>query len=267
VNAAAIAVSDFQVFADRRRILAVDRFEMGRGEMIGVLGPNGAGKTTLFRGLLGLERRASGCVRVLGTEMLRARGAARARVRRRLGYVPQKVSVGGGLPLLVREVIAIGRAAARGPLRRLGPEDERLVDFWMERLGLRSLADARFVDLSGGEQRKTLIARAMTQKPEILLLDEPSAYLDLQWRERLVRLVDELHREEGVGILMIGHEPEGFPTRCRRILLIVNGRLVRDEPADTLFSSGCIEALHGEGLRLVRFGERWAMVPGGSPHA
>ena len=113
-------------------------------------------------------------ITVLGENVGRIRGAALAGLRRRIGYVPQLLPARSELPLTVREVVAIGRTARAGLFHPLSREDWQTMDYWIDRLGLFALADRAFSQISGGEQRKTIIARAMAQQPELLLLDEPN---------------------------------------------------------------------------------------------
>ena len=185
----ALEVSGLTVHAGRRCLLALEQVRAESGRITALMGPNGAGKSTLLRACLGLTRPSGGRIAVLGEEVARLRQAALAALRRRMGYVPQLLPGHSELPLTLREVVAIGRTARAGLLRPLSRRDWQLVDEWIDRLGLGDLANRSFRQLSGGEQRKTIIARAMAQEPELLLLDEPTANLDLGWRERMVETV------------------------------------------------------------------------------
>ena len=263
----AIRLSGLSVRAGRRTILEVDCLEIGRGELVGLLGPNGAGKSTLLRCLLGMQARAGGEVDVLGRRVSALRWAGLARLRRRIGYVPQWIPAGGEMPLTVREVVAIGRTGIAGMFRRLGPDHWRIVDEWIGRLRLTELAGRGFGQISGGERRKALIARAMVQQPELLLLDEPTANLDLGWRERIVEVIGELYRTLGLTVVLVCHELEVLPTCCDRVVILEDGRVTGDGPPAEVLSTSRIESLHGAGLQVVRNGGRWAVVPGGAGRA
>jgi len=258
----ALEMRDLVVGRPARPILQIRSLSLGRREFLAVLGPNGAGKTTLLRSCLGLQRHVRGEVTVLDRPVY-GPGAARPGLGGRIGYVPQLLTVAGEMPLTVREVVPIGRAGLAGLGRRLRRQDWQAVDGWIDRLGLSSLAQQRYCDVSGGEQRKTLIARAMAQQPSLLLLDEPTANLDLGWRERLVETVAELYRQWDLAVVLVCHELEVLPPCCGRIVLLESGRLAGDGPPDRVLDDGLIARLYGEGLALLSRGGRLAVVPQG----
>ena len=263
----AIQLDDLFVSAGRKAILSVSSLDIRQGELVGLLGPNGAGKSTLLRCLLGMQGRVHGGLDVLGRRVARLGSGALARLRRRIGYVPQLLPSRGEMPLTVREVVAIGRTGIAGLLRPLRRDDWRIVDEWIDRFGLTGLASQGFGEISGGEQRKTLIARAMVQQPELLLLDEPTANLDLGWRERIVEVIGELYRAMQLTVVLVCHELEVLPACCGRVVVLDDGRLIDDGPPDEVLSTTMIESLYGPGLSVVRSAGRWAVVPGEAVHA
>lgn len=200
---AALQLDNLMVRAGRRTILSVASLRVERSELVGLLGPNGAGKSTLLRCLLGIQGHVRGEVAALGLDVRSLTSRNLAGLRRRIGYVPQLLPSRSEMPLTVREVVAIGRTGIAGLLHPLRREDWRTVDEWMERLGLTPLARQGFSEISGGEQRKTLIARAMVQQPEMLLLDEPTANLDLGWRERIVAIIEELYHAMRLTVVLV----------------------------------------------------------------
>ncbi len=262
MSAAAVELRQVTVRAARRPLLDVAELRLERGRVVGLMGPNGAGKTTLLGVCLGLVGVASGEVRVLGQDVRARHGAALATLRQRIGYVPQLLPVQSEVPLTVREVVAIGRTAKAGWFRRLSTADWRIVDQWLDRLGLRPLAGRSFRELSGGEQRKTILARAMAQEPELLLLDEPTANLDLGWRERIVETIEALHQGSRLSVLLVCHELEVLPPSCRQVVLLDRGRLLAEGPPERVFTAERVAALYGAGLRPVHAQGRHAIVPG-----
>jgi iron complex transport system ATP-binding protein len=180
-----------------------------------------------------------------------------------LGYVPQLLAARCELPLTVREVVAIGRTARAGLFRSLAPADWRVVDHWLDRVGLAPLADRVFSRLSGGEQRKTMIARAMAQEPELLLLDEPTANLDLGWRERIVETIQQLHAQTGITVLLVCHEHEVLPPACRRVILLERGCLAAAGSPEEVFTTERIRQLYGSNLTVIHHAGRHAVVPAG----
>jgi iron complex transport system ATP-binding protein len=263
----AVEVQALEVHAGRRCLLQVDHVQADTGTITALMGPNGAGKTTLLRVCLGLATPSRGRVGVLGENVPGLRGAALAAFRRRLGYVPQLLAVRSELPLTVREVVAIGRTARAGLFRSLSPHDWQVVDHWLERVGLAPLADRVFSRLSGGEQRKTIIARAMAQEPELLLLDEPTANLDLGWRERIVETIQQLHEQTGISVLLVCHELEVLPPACRRVLLLEAGRVSAVGSPEAVFTTGRIRQLYGPNLTVFHHQGRHAVVPAGRDSA
>lgn len=262
-----LQIRGLTVRAGPKILLAIDRLSVRRGEFLGVLGPNGAGKTTLLRSCLGIQRHASGHVEVLGRPVGELGFIRRARLRRRIAYVPQLLPVRSEMPLTVREVVAIGRTGAAGLFRRFSRQDWRVIDEWIERLGLAPLAGQGYGEISGGEQRKALIARAMVQQPDILLLDEPTANLDLGWRERIVQLVESLYRSLQMTVLLVCHEWEVLPPSCRRVAVLRNGRLIADGAPEDMLTDELLESMYGPDLTVVRKAGRFAVVPGGGSDA
>ncbi len=267
MNEPAIEIRGLQVRARRRPLLTVERLDVPRGAFLGVLGPNGAGKSTLLETCLGLRPRAAGEVTVLGQPLNRLGLTARARLRQRIGYVPQRLAERSEIPLTVREVVAIGRSGVRGLLCPLTGDDHRIIDGWLDRLGLAELAGRGYGEISGGQQRKTLIARAMVQQPEILMLDEPTANLDLGWRERIVALVQELHADRRLTVILVCHELEVLPPACGRVVVLRDGRILADGPPEAVLHDGLMEALYGPGLSVRAQAGRYLVVPGGTRHA
>lgn len=262
MSAAAIELRHLTVHDGRRRLLDVAELRFEQGQVIGLMGPNGAGKTTLLGVCLGLVGVSGGEVRVLGQNVRALRGATLAALRQRIGYVPQLLPGHSELPLTVREVVAIGRTARVGWFRRLCAADWRIVDQWLDRLGLAPLSARAFREISGGEQRKTILARAMAQEPELLLLDEPTANLDLGGRERIVETIEALHREHRLSVVLVCHELEVLPPSCRQVVLLESGRWVAEGPPERVFTAERVAALYGAGLRPVHENGRHAVLPG-----
>jgi iron complex transport system ATP-binding protein len=261
---AALKCDGVKVHAGRRCVLDAEQLTAGAGEITAIMGPNGAGKTTLLRACLGLVTPSSGSISMLGEDVPSLRGAALASLRRRIGYVPQLLPAHGELPLTVREVVAIGRTARAGLFHRLSAEDWEAVDSWIERLGLASLAGRAFSQISGGEQRKTIIARAMAQEPELLLLDEPTANLDLGWRERIVETIEGLYAQTGVTVILVCHELEVLPPSCHQVLLLETGRVSATGTPEEVFSTERVKGLYGANLRALHRDGRHAVIPGGT---
>jgi iron complex transport system ATP-binding protein len=210
--------------------------------MLALVGPNGAGKSTLLKVAGGLLRPTAGRALLNDTDL----GTLRPReIARQIAVVPQDGPSPGGL--LVREMVALGRT----PYVRLllGPtsHDRRAVDWAMAAAGVVELAD-RFVDeLSGGERQRVILARALAQEPRLLLLDEPTANLDLQHQVAMLELVRGLTREEGLTVVAAVHDLQLAALYCDRVALMSAGQIV---------SQGSPEVVLTAPLLLETFGQR-----------
>ncbi len=256
-----IRIEGLRVNLGGRRVLDVDRLCVAAGEVLAVLGPNGAGKSTLLRVCAGYQRPSAGQVSVLGERLDRLGGFGITRLRCRIGYVPQMLAVAGELPVTVREVVAIGRGGIRGLLRPLDRQDWSIVDDWIERMGLSRVAHQAYAQTSGGEQRKALLARAMVQRPELLLLDEPSAHLDVGAREQMVQTIDRLHHILNLGIVLVCHEVEVLPPACRRVLILNRGSIEAVGTPEEALTAPRVRSLYGPGLCVLHRSGRHAVLP------
>ena len=255
-----ITVHDLDVRRAGRQILSVDLWEVGAGSLVGVLGPNGAGKSTLLKCLTGVVRPCPGSVHVLGHDIGRLGSVALTRLRRRVAYLAQLLAPGSEMPLTLREVVSIGRTGRAGLFRPLGASDWQLADQWIERLGLASVAEQPYATLSGGEQRKALLAMAMVQQPEILLLDEPTANLDVFWREQVVAALEMLH-QTGLTIVLVCHDLETLPPSTDQVLVLRHGQPIARGSCGDVLSPRLAEDLYGCDLTVLRRGARYMLAP------
>jgi zinc transport system ATP-binding protein len=196
-------------------------------EFVGIAGPNGGGKTTLLRLVLGLERPRRGMVRLLGEEPTRMMN------RSRIAYLAQRAQLGIEAPATVREVVTAGRTIARGLVRPLRAIDKELVEEAIERVGLTSMATRPRARLSGGQPQRAFIAKALAGNPEILVLDEPTAGVDVQAQTSLAELLEELRRELRTTILYVSHEFGAVEDYVDRLVL-VSGTILFDGPPSLL---------------------------------
>jgi ABC-type Mn2+/Zn2+ transport system ATPase subunit len=213
---AAIRVEDVWAGYDGHTALEEVGFTVTKGSIVGLIGPNGSGKSTLIKVILGMHRPWQGRVRVMGRES--------AAARRILGYTPQIETVDWQFPVTVGEVVMTGRYGRLGPLRRPTGADKAVVESCLERLRITEVADRQIGDLSGGQQRRVLIARALAQEPQVLLLDEPMAGLDAAIQHELMDLFEGL-RAEGKTLLIATHDLSCV-TGCFDRVLLLNRRIV-----------------------------------------
>ena len=228
-DAPALAFEDLRLRIGPREILRGVTLELGRGEMLGLAGPNGSGKTTLLRVASGVLPADAGAVRVRGRPTA---SFSRRELARELAVVPQDAHV--AFPFRVGEVVLMGRSPYLGPLGFETGADLRLAEEAMARVGIAPLAERSILELSGGERQLVLVARALAQDARVLLLDEPTAHLDLRHKIVVLDLVREYVRS-GRSALVVSHDLTLAARTCDRIALLREGALVATgTPADVI---------------------------------
>ncbi|AXH97807.1 metal ABC transporter ATP-binding protein [Ornithinimicrobium avium] len=195
--------------------------DVGRGEVVAVLGPNGSGKTTLVKGLLGLSEHLSGQVEVLGAPL------SRLRDRTRIGYVPQRHTLVGAVSATVSEVVDTGLLATRPWWRPADRTERERVREAIEVAGLADRATFDVDTLSGGQQRRVLIARALVSRPEVLVMDEPTAGVDRASQDVLAGVLHRL-ADEGTTLVVVTHELAALRGIVDRIVEVDTGHLTFD---------------------------------------
>jgi len=213
------------VYEGERRPAVKDvKLTIERNELVYVVGPNAAGKTTLLETINGLLPLSKGAVSVFGLDVL-AQGRV---VRCGIGYVPQDFLVKPGEPYTALDVVLMGRYGKIGVLHGPEKEDrERAVEA-MKLLGVGELGNKPMGKLSGGQQQKVMIARAIAKEPRILLLDEPFSNLDPESRGKIPSLIRRFHEENGLTTLIVTHDIHNMMKQCRRVVVMNNGRILAD---------------------------------------
>jgi zinc transport system ATP-binding protein len=226
------------------RVLEDVDLRIEQGDFLGLIGPNGAGKTTLLRIILGLEPPAAGTARLFGTP------ASVFREWRRVGYVPQRVTIDPTLPATVTEVVETGLGAALGWFARRTVEARRRVQASLERVGMAAHASTRLQALSIGQQQRVLIARALVPDPQLLLLDEPTGGIDPDAQGAFYGLLRHLNRERGVTLVLVSHDIAAV-AREVTTLACLNRRLVFHGPPHDFLTDTGLATLYGPSVRFV----------------
>ncbi|MGH2522750.1 MAG: ABC transporter ATP-binding protein [Anaerolineales bacterium] len=228
---------------------------VAEGEMLGLIGPNGAGKTTVLRALAGQHAPGAGVVLLEGKNVRGLSSLARAR---RIGLVPQGESL--AWPLTVEEIVALGRAAHRGWLLPLSAIDRDVIVWALARTHLTELRDRPVDKLSGGERQRTLIARALTQQPAVLLLDEPTANLDIHHQLQVLDLVRELVAAGKLAAVLAIHDLTLAARYCDRLVLLHAGHAIASGLPEAVLTSDNLRAVFDVQAELYRnpFGQ-WSL--------
>ena len=216
-----VELHDASIGYDDSAVLTNVGMTIDTGDFTAIVGPNGAGKSTLVKGVLGLVGLTAGTLALFGAP------ASQFRERWRIGYVPQRQTIGGPIPATVGEVVSSGRLPRSGVLRLQSTADRAAVNDAMTKVGLIHLAKRPVHQLSGGQQRRVLIARALAGEAELLLLDEPTAGVDVEAQAALVDVLGELSNG-GVTIAVVTHDLEPFAAHLTRVLWVSRGQISYD---------------------------------------
>jgi iron complex transport system ATP-binding protein len=252
----ALAVDNLAVTLGGVRVVDGLSAQVEDGEWVALIGPNGAGKTTALRAIAGLVP-YEGAVRVLADD---AHGLGGRQLARRVALVPQIPLIPGDMT--VRAYVLLGRTPHLGYLGTERRSDHRAVDAALELLDLVHFAQRRLDTLSGGERQRATLARALAQDAPLLLLDEPTASLDMGRQQQVLELVDELRTRRGLTVLSTMHDLTLAGQYADRLLLINGGRLVAAGSADEVLTRALITEHYGAEVEVVDSrGSGFVVVP------
>ena len=240
MSLSAITVKDVLHAFDGRPVIEGLSFHVTQGRFFIVIGPNGSGKTTLLKLMVGLLPLKHGSIEIF------ERGISTYPVRelaRTIAYVPQHVHV--DFPFTVTQIVLLGRAPHLGLLGLEGQTDLEIARNAMATADVDHLADRRLDQLSGGEQQRVFIARALCQQPKIMLLDEPTTALDLTHQIRLMDLLEQLKYDQGVTIVMVSHDLNMAAMYADHLLLLSRGRVACSGPPKEVIHYDVLEEVYG----------------------
>jgi ABC-type Mn2+/Zn2+ transport system ATPase subunit len=190
-------------------------FTVHAGEFVGIIGPNGSGKSTLLKGILGLLKVFSGQIAYPGFGE-----SSLSMVRQQIGYVPQKSKNDISFPALVKEVVLMGLYSRIGWFRPVRSNHWEKVHDSLRWVGMAEYGDRPIGALSGGQQQRVMIARALVTSPQLLMLDEPTASVDISAQQEILETLAKLNQEQGMTIMMVTHDINEIVHACDKILLI-----------------------------------------------
>jgi zinc transport system ATP-binding protein len=223
-----IEVRSAVVAYDARPVLHDVNLSVHSGEVVAILGANGSGKSTLVKAVLGLIPLSGGSIRLFGVGRSDPGGArSLRRLSHRIGYVPQRLGAGGGVPATVGEVVSSGRLARRRVLQPVRTKDKVAVAAALSAVGLADRASTPVNTLSGGQQQRVLIARALAAEPELLVLDEPTAGVDAASQAAFAEALSTFVTGGGTALL-VAHELGPLQPLVTRAIVVHNGRIAHD---------------------------------------
>ncbi|MDQ0473960.1 ABC transporter ATP-binding protein [Labrys wisconsinensis] len=251
----ALSCSRLSVAYGRRKALSDFDLSLGRGEIRALIGPNGSGKSTALQALAGLIRPSAGHAEIDGRPI---GSMPRREIARRLAFLPQQPSAPD--EMRVGQLVRQGRFAHVGLFRSYAAHDEDAIRWALDSTGLTDFADRSLRELSGGERQRAWISAALAQEAQILLLDEPTSYLDIGYQIEVLDLIHRLSREKGVTIVLAIHDINQAMSICDRISLLEKGDLIFDGEPKALAESGLIEKVFRVKGRFVQ------IAPHAPPH-
>lgn len=244
-----LEIKDASFGYSKRTVLKDISFEVTSGEFFCLLGPNGVGKTTLFKSILGFIDVRGGEITLNGQNI---RKWSKPRLAKAIGYVPQAHTP--PFPYTVMDVILMGRMAHLGSFSSPSRKDVKIAEESMETLSISFLKNMIYTEISGGERQMVLIARALTQKPQLLILDEPTSNLDYGNQVRVLLQIKKLS-EEGIGVVMTSHFPNhAFLCSSKVALLNKNGFEVGT--ADELITETNMRDTYGINVKIAKIDDQ-----------
>jgi len=233
----AVKVDQLSVSYDKASVLWDVSFAIPRGKLVGVIGPNGAGKSTLLKALLGIVQPLSGQIEFLG------KPHSDKQVKRSIAYVPQRSAVDWDFPITVFDVALMGRYGRSGFCRRVKPADREAAMRALSMVGLEGFAHRQIGELSGGQQQKVFIARALLQEAEIYLMDEPFAGVDMATEKVIMSILDGL-RAKGNTLLVVHHDLQTVDQYFDFVLLL-NTSLIACGPVEEVYHKEMLAKTYG----------------------
>lgn len=217
-----------------------------KAQIISIIGPNGAGKSTVLKAFARLLKPQKGQVLLDGREIHNSPSKEIARI---MAVLPQSTSA--PMDILVKDLVACGRTPYQGHFSSLTHEDHQIIQRAMIETGVSDFAHRPLAGLSGGERQRVWLAMALAQEPEILLLDEPTTFLDIHHQLELMNLIQRLHKELGITILMVLHDLNHATRYSDRVIAIKDGEVFADGTVDEVMTEENFEKLYG--VKAIRF--------------
>jgi cobalamin transport system ATP-binding protein len=245
-NEPILEIREFSLRLGKKEILRDVSFNVCRGEYLSIVGPNGAGKTTLLKCIDRLLAGGTGSIRVFGRPL---ESYGRRELARRIAYVPQADA--RALPFTVREFVLMGRYPYLSPFSSVDREGIQAVEEALERTATGEFAERRLDTLSGGERQKVYLAAALAQQADVLLLDEPTTFLDYRHQAEIRDVLARANEESGVTIVSVTHDLNRAVLDSDRIVALRDGALAFCGPPAEIMNAGALERIYRTAFLLV----------------
>lgn len=235
-----ISAKQLNVGYDKKTVISDVNIEGMKGQIICLLGPNGVGKSTILRTISGLLAPVNGTVQINGENIKQIK---KSEIAKKLSIVLTD-TVSPNLTT-VNELVSMGRMPYTNFMGRLSVEDKQIVAESLEIVGAAHLKDRFYKELSDGEKQKVMIARALVQEPELIVLDEPTSHLDIKHKVEVIRILQKLVNEKHVTVILSLHDIDLALKGCQTVLLINNGQILAQGTPEEIIHSGSIQSLYG----------------------
>ncbi len=233
-----IDIKDVKIVFGNKTVLKDINFTVEAGEFIGIIGPNAAGKTTLIKTILGLIKPVQGTVSVFGSYP--------SKVRHRIGYVAQKPELNSHFPITVKDTVMLGRLGTNNFFGAYSVEDKKITEEILTVLNITNIADKKLTELSGGQLQRVWLARALVCQPEILILDEPTANIDVIAEEDIFKLLKDYNSK--MTILVISHDVAFISSYVDRVACVNQNLICHDIES---VNGKTIEELYGIDVSMI----------------
>lgn len=240
-----LEVKDLHAGYQKKEIVHGVSFTVERGEFVCVIGANGCGKTTVLKNLLGLIKPFAGEVSVNGVS---THAMSERELAHHFAYIPQAHTP--PFPFTVADVVIMGRTPYVGRMSVIKPRDRAIAWNALKRMSIEDLADRAYTDLSGGQQQLVLIARALTQQPDLLVMDEPTASLDFGNQQRVLTQMSLLSHED-MGVLMVTHDPDHALFVADKVIVMQDGVITRTGTPQECITAEVLQEVYGTRVSVM----------------
>jgi len=242
-----LKVKNISFSYDSVEVLGDISFELKQGEILGIVGPNGSGKTTLLRCINKVLKPKGGVVFLDDINLALIR---QKEIAQKIGVVPQNST--HRFPFTVFDIVLMGRFPHKGRFDKEKEEDFDIVDRYLSLSGISHLASRLITEISGGEHQKVVIARALAQKPQVLLLDEPTLHLDINHQIELLELLKVLAKDENLIVIMVSHDLNLAARYSDKILILKEGKIYQAGLPEEVITYQCIKEVYGIETEIIR---------------